>query len=68
MMHVFKPKSWYFIRTFEETKNKKRVTIVENFCDKYFNPLSSSMFINELKSHPIVKCNYYLNDYLGKNL
>jgi hypothetical protein len=26
------------------------------------------MFINELKSHPIVKCNYYLNDYLGKNL
>jgi hypothetical protein len=61
-----KPKAGILYEPSKKPKIKKRVTIVENFYDGYFHPLSSSVFVNELKSHPIVKCNYYLNDYETK--
>ena len=63
-----KPKAGILYESSKKPKIKKRVTIVENFYDRYFSPLSSTKFINELKSHPIIKCNYYLNDYFDKTL
>ena len=63
-----KPKAGILYETSsKKSKTKKKVTIIENFYEKCYNPLSSSKFLNELKSHPIIKCNYYLNDYFEKH-